>query len=81
MSWIIEAWKSDKQKAIVNYFMKCGFTDQVLELCDGGDEAYNELCDLISEICHNSTVDSYLAHDDDAITSVEAIDTTSKTWQ
>ena len=35
----------------------------------------------ISEICPSSTVASYLAQDDDAVQSEEAIETTSKTWQ
>ena len=57
------------KKTIVNCFSKCGFNEATLELFidDDADTEFAELQNYISEISPDSTVDSYLNQDEDAV--------------
>ena len=76
IGWVIDAWRKVKKEIIVNCFSKCGFNEANLELFinDDADAEFAELQNYISEISPNSTVDSYLNQEEDAITSANTVD-------
>ena len=77
------AWRKVKKETIVNCFSKCGFNEATLELFidDDADAEFAELKNYISEISPDSTVDSYLNQDEDAVTSVDTVDILSMNWR
>ena len=83
IGWVMNAWGKVKKETIVNCFSKCGFTEATLELFTDDDvyAEFAELQSLISEISPDSTVDSYLNQDEDAVTSVGTVDIHSTNWK
>ena len=79
----MDAWRKIKKETIVNCFSKCGFNEATLELFidDDADAEFAELQNYISEISPDSTVDSYLNQDEDAVTSVDTVDIHSMNWR
>ena len=79
----MDACRKVKKEAIVNCFSKCGFNEATLELFidDDADAEFAELQNYISEISPDSTVDSYLNQDEDAVTSVDTVDIHSMNWR
>ena len=77
------AWRKVKKETIVNCFSKCGFNEATLELFidDDADAEFAELKNYIAEISPDSTVDSYLNQDEDAVTSVDTVDIHSMNWR
>ena len=75
IGWVMDAWRKIKKETIVNCFSKCGFNEATLELFidDDADAEFAELQDYISEMSPDSTVDSYLNQDEDAVTSVDTV--------
>ena len=83
VGWVMDAWRKAKKETIVNCFSKCGFNEATLELFidDDADAEFAELQKYISEISPDSTVDSYLNQDEDAVTSVDTVDIHSINWR
>ena len=83
IGWVMDAWRKVKKETIVNCFSKCGFNEATLELFidDDADAEFAELQNYISEISPDSTVDSYLNQDEDAVTSVNTVDIHSVNWK
>ena len=83
IGWVMDAWRKVKKETIVNCFSKCGFNEATLELFidDDADAEFAELQNYISEISPDSTVDSYLNQDEDAVTSVNTFDIHSMNWK
>ena len=83
IGWVMDAWRKVKKETIVNCFSKCGFNEATLELFidDDADAEFAELQNYISEISPDSTVDSYLNQDEDAVTSVDTVDIHSMNWR
>ena len=83
IGWVMDAWRKVKKETIVNCFSKCGFNEATLELFidDDADAEFAELQNYISEISPDSTVDSFLNQEEDAVTSVNTIDTHSMNWK
>ena len=83
IGWVMDAWRKVKKETIVNCFSKCGFNEATLELFidDDADAEFAELQNYISEISPDSTVDSYLNQDEDAVTSVNTVDIHSMNWK
>ena len=83
IGWAMDAWKKVKKETIVNCFSKCGFNEATLELFidDDADAEFAELQNYISAISLDSTVDSYLNQDEDAVTSVDMVDIHSMNWR
>ena len=83
IGWVVDAWGKVKKETIVNCFSKCGFNEATLELFidDDADAEFAELQNYISEISPDSTVDSYLNQDEDAVTSVDTVDIHSMNWR
>ena len=79
----MDAWRKVRKETIVNCFSKCGFNEANLELFidDDADAEFAELQNYISEISPDSTVDSYLNQEEDAVTSVNMVDTHSMNWK
>ena len=76
IGWVMDAWRKTEIETIVNCFSKCGFNEATLELFidEDTDAEFAELQNYISEISPDSTVDSYLNQDEDAVTSVNTVD-------
>ena len=72
----MDAWRKVKKETIVNCFSKCGSNKATLELF-----IIAELKNYISEISPDSTVNSYLNQDEDAVTSVNTVDIHSMNWE
>ena len=72
----MDAWRKVKKETIVNCFWKRGFNEATLKLFIDGDAdpEFAELQSYISEISLDSTFDSYLNQDEDAVTSVNTVD-------
>ena len=83
IGWVMDAWRKVKKETIVNCFSKCGFNETTLELFvdDDADVEFAELQNYISEISSDSTVDSYLNQDEDAVTSDGTVDIHSMNWR
>ena len=83
IGWVVDAWGKVKKETIVNCFSKCGFNEATPELFidDDADAEFAELQNYISEISPDSTVDSYLNQDEDAVTSVDTVDIHSMNWR
>ena len=83
IGWVMDAWKRVKKEIIENYFFKCGFSEATLELFidHDADAEFAKLQNYISEISPDSTVDSYLNQDEDAVTSVNTVDIHSMNWK
>ena len=79
----MDAWSKVKKETIVNCFSKCGFNEATLEIFidDEADAKFAELQNYVSEISPDSTVDSYLNQDEDAVTSVDTVDIHSMNWR
>ena len=79
----MDVWIKVKKETIVNCFSKCAFNEATLELFidDDADAEFAELQNYISEISPDSTVDSYLNQDEDAVTSVNTVDIHSMNWK
>ena len=83
IGWVMDASRKVKKETIVNCFSKSGFNEATLELFidDDADAEFAELENYISEISPDSTVDSYLNQDEDAVTSVDTVDIHSMNWR
>ena len=83
IGWVMNAWRKVKKETIANCFSKCGFNEASLELFidDDSDAEFAELQNYISGISPDSTVDSYLNQDEDAVTSVDTVDIHSMNWR
>ena len=83
IGWVMDAWRKVKKETTVNCFSKSGFNEATLELFidDDADAEFAELQNYISEISPDSTVDSYLNQDEDAITSVDMVDIHAMNWR
>ena len=79
----MDAWRKVKKETIVNCFSKCGFDEASVEIFtdDDIDAEFSELQNYISEISPESTVESYLNQDEDAVTSVNIVDIGSTNWK
>ena len=79
----MDNWRKVKKETIVNCFAKCGFNEATLELFidDDADAEFAGLQNHISDMPPESTVDFYLNQDEDAITSVNAVDIRSINWK
>ena len=77
------AWRKVKKETIVNCFSRCGFNEANLELFieDDADAEFAGLQSYISEISPDSTVDSYLNQDKDAVISFSTFDIPSINWK
>ena len=71
----MDARSKVKKETTVNCFSKCGFNEATLELFkdDEADAEFAELQNYISDISPDSTVDSNLNQDEDAVTSVNTV--------
>ena len=83
IGWVMDAWRKVKKETIVNCFSKCGFNEGTRELFidDDADAEFADLQNYISEVSPDSTVDSYLNQDEDAVTSLNMVDIHSMNWK
>ena len=82
IGWIMEAWKEVKASTIEKCFVKCGFSEDLFETIivdDDDDDRFSELQSLINGVV--SDYADYLEQDENAPTSVSAVDTTSSAWK
>ena len=83
IGWVMDAWRKVKKRNNCQLFSKCGFNKGTLEffIDDDADAEFAELQNYISEVSPDSTVDSYLNQDEDAVTSVNTVDIHSMNWK
>ena len=73
--WVTGAWRKVKKRNHSQLFSKCGFNKANLELFvdADGDAELSGLQNYVSEISPDSTFDSYLKQDEDAVISVSTV--------